>query len=109
MRLCDIHSHGEHTTNSDDCILQGSGDLDPASSRRTSTFGDVDPENAYTGMTKTSSLPGLIGNALGLRLPHVGGPAYQAASSSKAGPHVFKWVRAVWHPCRCCLIGVCAV
>ena len=77
------------------CILQGSGDLEAASSRRTSTFGDVDPENAYTGMTKTSSLPGLIGNALGLRLPHVGGPAYQAASGSKAGPHVFKWVRSV--------------
>jgi hypothetical protein len=72
--------------------MQGSGDLDPATSRRGSAYGDVDPENAYAGQTKTSSLPGLIGNALGLRIPHVGGPSYQAASGGKAGPHVFKWV-----------------
>lgn len=75
--------------------LQGSGDMDArvAGSRRASAYGDMDPEVAYNGTTKTSSLPGLIGNALGLRIPHVGGPAYQAASGGKTGPHTFKWVR----------------
>lgn len=73
---------------------QGSADLDVAGSRRTSTYGELDPEVEYAGTTKASSLPGLIGNALGLRIPHVGGPAYQAASGAKAGPHTFKWVRS---------------
>ncbi len=72
--------------------MQGSVELEGGYCRRVSMV-DGDVEQGAGGTTKPSSLPGLLGNALGLRIPNLGGPAYQSASGRHAGPHSFKWVR----------------
>lgn len=61
--------------------------------RRTGSGGaDVEEGGSRAAATPTaSSLPGLIGNALGLRLGSLGGAAYDSPTP-KPG-QAFKWVR----------------
>lgn len=48
-----------------------------------------------TGTPKASSLPGLIGNALGLRIGDLAGDAYSSPASKSS--QSFKWVRGPRH------------
>lgn len=61
--------------------------------RRTSSGGaDVEEGGTRTTSTpKSSSLPGLIGDALGLRIGNFSGDAY--SSSTSKSNQSFKWVR----------------